>query len=71
MCKVYEFPAKSCLPREIEKRLEELAKDYVNEIFEIVGYLEDRYYDGRGTDEQMAAVLEFFTIKLGETIDEL
>lgn len=71
MCKVYEFPTKSRLPKEIENRLEELAKTYVNEIYEIVGYLDDRYYDGTGTDDRMAAVLEFFTIKLIETIDEL
>ena len=71
MCKVYEFPAKSCLPKEIEKRLEKLAKDYVSELIEILDYLDDPYSDESEVDQNMAAVLEVFTTELSKAIDEL
>ena len=67
MCTVYDFPVKK-LPKEVELRLEALAKDYIDLVEEYIGDVLD---DCSSVDEENAYVellLNTYTEKLFEVI---
>lgn len=71
MCKVYAFPSKKEFPNELEERLNEISKGYVNIIVELLETL----YDGDPTEEEyqecIMMVSTAYAKSLGKAIEEL
>lgn len=71
MCIVYEFPMKKEFPKELEERLNEATKAYV----EIMAETLDVLYDGEPTEEDyeeyMEIMLNAYLQALTKAIDEL
>lgn len=71
MCKVYEFPVKKEIPKELEDRLNEVTKLYVNVMTEIL----DTLCDGEPTEEDYNEFMEMMIVayvkSLEKALDEL
>lgn len=66
MCKIYEFPTAMVLPKELKKRLEVSAKDYVKTLSDILHYFDHEDFD----EEDLAKVMELILITYLQSIDE-
>lgn len=71
MCKIYEFPTKNEVTEYLEKRLDKIAREFVN----IIGESLDTLYDGDPTEQEYSEFMEAFnkiyTELLAKAIDEL
>lgn len=66
MCTIYEFPKQIALPRYLEKRLRDSAKEYVLVLNDVIKYFED----GDFNEEDLAKFMELMLVTYLETIDE-
>ncbi len=71
MCKVYAFPMKKELPKDLGKRLDEATKEYVIIMTEVL----DTLYDGEPTEEDYEEFMELMVMayvkSIEKAIDEL
>lgn len=70
MAKVFLFPQKKRLPKAVEKRLHEIAKEYV-EVLYSAAVLMDLEADKPTNEEIMGLVGEAFAEGICEAIDEM
>ena len=71
MCKVYEFPAKVQLTKELEERLQKLAEDYIKEINNLVVDLEKQCSNEKELEELMELVFNTYAAELMKYIDNV
>ena len=71
MCKVYEFPMKKELPKEMEERLDKVVREFVSIMSESL----DTLYGDDPTEEEYANFMELLVIAymelLEKAVDEL
>ena len=71
MAKVYMFPEKKKLPKNLEKRLCELAKDYIELVYAIAVVMGVEDADGPEYDEVTELIAEAFAKGLEDAIEEM
>lgn len=71
MCKVYEFPVKKELPKELEERLQKVAKEYVEIVNEALSYFEDDNATEEEAAKFMESVLQVYMGAIMNAVDEV
>ena len=71
MCQIYEFPKPIVLPKELNERLGESAKDYVKILTDILQYFEHEDFDEEELLKVMEVILVTYLRNIDEAIDEL
>ena len=70
MCKVYEFPMKKQLSKEVEERIYGLGRDYATALFEIVESVYDDIDTEADYDELMELTVAAYTQGVIDVVDE-
>ena len=71
MCEIYEFPRPVKLPRDLEIRLEESAKEYVNTLNGILQFFRREEFDDEELTKVMEEVLLTYLQSVDKAVDEL
>lgn len=70
MCKVYEFPVKKTIPKEVEEIVQDAAKNYVKVINETLEYLVDDDTTEEEYDELTTMLLDIYVKAIIEAVEE-
>lgn len=72
MAQIYAFPVKNKLPKEIEKRLYEIAQDYLDALYTALVILcEEEYDDPMNYEDVLKLVSEAYVDGLNEAIERM
>ena len=71
MAKVYMFPEKKRLPKNMEERLRELAKEYIEVVYAIAVVMGVDDVDGPEYEEVTELIAEAFAKGIEDTIEEM
>lgn len=71
MAKVYAFPVKNKLPKEIEKHLHEIAQDYLDALYTALVILCEEDDDPMDYEDVLKLVSETYVDGLNEAIDQM
>ena len=66
MCKVYEFPMKKELPKELEERLNKVVREFVSVMSESL----DALYGDNPTEEEYANFMDLLVITYMELLEK-
>lgn len=66
MCKIYEFPMKKELPKEMEDRLNKVVREFVNVVSESL----DTLYGDDPTEEEYTNFMDLITVAYMEMLEK-